>query len=918
MRRAIKVPLFEGEEQDEWRARFEREAQAMGKLRPHPNVVRVHGAGNDRGFAWCALELVDGEGLDKVVARGPLEVDRALEVAEQVGRALEHVHAAGIIHRDLKPANVMIRREDASAVLMDFGLARDNAERERLTKTGVALGTPAYMAPEQAEGSRDMDARVDVYGLGAILYELLSGKPPFQASSQMELMKKVLIDEPEPLSKLRAGVPADVETIVLRALTKEPIRRYPTMTALVEDIARARRGEPIVARRAGLGEKLARRARRIGPRRIAILALGAVVLAGVGGGAVSLVLRAQRERDAWKIALGRAGGQLVSCCVDYRAGLLGRPIPPRAALIEKKSAFDAVVAADRDHGQLVDVRRETDRVVAAAEVALALDAKKPEDARAALGALPPADLETRFLSAVIEDAEGVHEKACAELVAVAGEAEAAKNVELAVEARAAASIAALRQKDYARALLLADVQATRTHVHDAAVFVRREAAAALARRALESGKVDEAVPQIERLCGDQSEEGVARAREVLGPFVSAALRDKAGARALRIVDVFWRRFPATADPALVPEIVKACDEAADKDMRRAVGLLALARRSDPRALPGAKDFSERAVNEAQRAFMNGKMDEFVDFLLWTIRAGLFDVDFIPSGMSADRGELRKQIENVLAVDPKDDANQFLLCWWIYDQRTGGKDVEIGYTAGRDVLQHGHLIGRSRACLYRFHALLAQGYGDQKTDAEKLKLFEESGADLELALKEGYSQPQECLMCRSLIAESLGKDDEAIDWARKAIAVADERVERSRLASLGKLEMPENERVKPWDRVNIRLETRYQLLAVLASARRFDEAEKLVADLFEIDAEEKRYSRPYAALLRFAQGRDDEAWRLIEEGWANSVKMRDEALGKDPRWRYVDVLDGLREHLQRLKLLPTARRLGDWIHEHYSK
>src|SRR5262249_40436429 len=156
---------------------------------------------------------IEGESLENAIARGPIPIARGLEIAEQIGRALAHVHAAGILHRDVKPGNVMIRAADGGAVLTDFGLARDESEERRPTPSRAGLGTPAYMAPEQAEGRKDMDRRVDVYALGAVLYELLAGEPPFAGLPAFEVWRMIIEEPPEPPSRKRPEIPRDVEAI---------------------------------------------------------------------------------------------------------------------------------------------------------------------------------------------------------------------------------------------------------------------------------------------------------------------------------------------------------------------------------------------------------------------------------------------------------------------------------------------------------------------------------------------------------------------------------------------------------------------------------------------------------------------------------------------------------------------------------
>jgi hypothetical protein len=392
--RAIKVPLFDGADSDEHRARFERETRALAKLRPHPNVVRVHGAGTEGPFAYCVLELVEGESLAALVRRGPSPVERALALAEQVARALAHAHEAGVIHRDVKPENVIVRASDGSAVLMDFGLARDREERERLTKTGTVLGTPAYMAPEQVEGASNVDTRADVWATGALLYELLTGERAFDGATHTEILKHVLVDDPRPIATLRSGVPLDVDTVVLRALAKERLQRYPSASELAEDLARARRGEPVLARRAGVGEKLARRVRRMS--RAARIAIGATALVVVTGGAAVIVQQARHlaaERSEREARVAGARARLALARTALRGALLA------GMAVDRRGVEAALASLGEAKGEVAE---DEDEKLARAELRPAT--AELREALAAATAASPA--ERSFLSALCDVRDG--------------------------------------------------------------------------------------------------------------------------------------------------------------------------------------------------------------------------------------------------------------------------------------------------------------------------------------------------------------------------------------------------------------------------------------------------------------------------------------------------------------------------------
>ncbi len=239
--------------------RFRREAEAAARLQ-HPNVVQVYevgewrGSGGDDPQPYIALEYVSGGSLADAF-RGSLQPPHAIaRVIETVARALAHVHAQGIIHRDLKPANILMAVTDGGPPvpkITDFGLAKLTVAGH-MTQTGMALGTPSYMAPEQIDASSPLiGPATDVYGLGAILYEALTGRPPFKAETPMATMMHVRHVEPVAPHLLEPTVPRDLETICLKCLAKDPGRRYGSAQSLAEDLARFQAGEPIRARPAG-------------------------------------------------------------------------------------------------------------------------------------------------------------------------------------------------------------------------------------------------------------------------------------------------------------------------------------------------------------------------------------------------------------------------------------------------------------------------------------------------------------------------------------------------------------------------------------------------------------------------------------------------------------------------------------------
>jgi hypothetical protein len=285
---ALKMILAGTQAGAEARARFRSEAEAVARLH-HPNIVQIYEIGEHDGRPYCALEFVDGGSLAGRLAGTPLTPHQAARLMATVAHAVQAAHDRGIVHRDLKPANVLLTR-DGQPKVTDFGLAKQLDSGQDRTQSGAILGTPCYMAPEQAGGhSKTVGPAADVYALGAILYELLTGRPPFQGATALDTVRQVLSTEPLPPSRVNALLPRDLETICLRCLEKEPQRRYPRAADLADDLRRFQDGEPIHARPVGRAEKL-RRWCRHNPA-LAVL---------VGLSAASLVLLAFLVRAAWQ------------------------------------------------------------------------------------------------------------------------------------------------------------------------------------------------------------------------------------------------------------------------------------------------------------------------------------------------------------------------------------------------------------------------------------------------------------------------------------------------------------------------------------------------------------------------------------------------------------------------------------------
>ncbi len=268
--------------------RFLREVRAAAGLR-HPHIVPVHDAGEVEGRPYLTMDLVDGRSLDQLLtAPDPPAPRRVVELLVPIVRALSHAHGQGIVHRDVKPENILVDQA-GHPYLTDFGLARDLSDATRLTRTDQTVGTPAFMAPEQLRG-RTPDPRMDVYGLGATLYEALVGRVPFEGESFPDLLRQVLLDEPAPPRLVNPRVARDLEAIVLVCLEKDPARRYPTAAALAEDLERFLAGEAVQARAPSLARRLIRRGLR---HRAVVVGLVIAAAGLVLGGAAALWAREQ-------------------------------------------------------------------------------------------------------------------------------------------------------------------------------------------------------------------------------------------------------------------------------------------------------------------------------------------------------------------------------------------------------------------------------------------------------------------------------------------------------------------------------------------------------------------------------------------------------------------------------------------------
>ena len=262
-------------------ARFQTEAEAIARLR-HPNIVQVYEVGEHERKPFFSLEFCGGGSLEKKLGGTPLPSKEAASLVGTLARAMQAAHEQKVIHRDLKPANVLLA-EDGTPKITDFGLAKKLDEAGQ-TASGAVMGTPSYMAPEQAGGkSNEIGPLTDVYALGAILYECLTGRPPFKAATALDTILQLVGDEPVPPTKLQSKTPRDLETICLKCLEKEPRRRYTSARELADDLRRYLAGEPIRARPVGRAERAAKWVRRNPVVAALLTAVAVSVLCGAAG-----------------------------------------------------------------------------------------------------------------------------------------------------------------------------------------------------------------------------------------------------------------------------------------------------------------------------------------------------------------------------------------------------------------------------------------------------------------------------------------------------------------------------------------------------------------------------------------------------------------------------------------------------------
>jgi WD40 repeat protein len=361
--------------------RFHNEALAAARL-SHPNIVPIYEVGEDRGWHFFSMELVDGRTLADLIREGPPDPAVAVGLMIKVARAVEHAHQRGILHRDLKPANILLDARNEPR-LTDFGLAKITAHDTDITPTDAVLGSPAYMSPEQAAGnSRDITTATDVYGLGAIFYELLSGNPPFQAENTPALLRKIAEEEAAPFrnqttktgsgsrndigqrsdsavrrSKAPRGVPRDLEVICLKCLEKNPAKRYATAGELASELERWQRHEPIHARAATGWERSVKWVRR---HRVFAAVFGTILLAGFALTLISLLfnIRLNKARQAALASAARSREQLLRDHLSQASGFIERDDAFVGALwaagaLQASTPLEAANQRARDRLQLI-------------------------------------------------------------------------------------------------------------------------------------------------------------------------------------------------------------------------------------------------------------------------------------------------------------------------------------------------------------------------------------------------------------------------------------------------------------------------------------------------------------------------------------------------------------------------------------
>ena len=373
---ALKRPRDADRETPEAIERFVREARSTAAL-THPHIVRVYDAGQFDGQSYLVSALVEGQNLANILTAGRPSVRQSAEWVASLADALDHAHRSGVIHRDLKPSNILVDKENR-AYLTDFGLAKSNIGQGTLTKKGQIVGTPAYMAPEQATGTERVDERTDVYCLGVILYELLTGSRPFYGSEPM-LLARIQDEDPRRPRQLDKGIPRDLETVCLKAMAKQPCHRYANAASFEADLRRYLRGEPVRARRVAPLVALGWRCRR----KPVLTGLAAALLLSMTSGFVGIAWqwrRAERQHVQALNALESANALIHSLVLLNTTGGANSDEHGRQA----RAILDSVLAPIADQARAYPELRNSLISVAMASVQLVDHGLPKEDSLSSL------------------------------------------------------------------------------------------------------------------------------------------------------------------------------------------------------------------------------------------------------------------------------------------------------------------------------------------------------------------------------------------------------------------------------------------------------------------------------------------------------------------------------------------------------